>query len=101
MKLPQPFKIDDINTKTKAVVIALLIGLLLVSASVIATLFHRIETNAVVCKVEKKELYDMLLSERQDRILLYESMLFYKARSEKMDSIVERTKPLVNQILTK
>lgn len=105
LKLPQPFKIDDINTKTKAVVIALLIGLLLIFSAVIGVLFFEIEDKITECKQEKKELYDIILTERNERIQLYENMLFYKRQSQelqaKTDSIVEKTKPLIDKILKK
>ncbi|MFJ1323618.1 hypothetical protein ACILDT_11480 [Capnocytophaga canis] len=105
IKLPQPFKINDIDKKTKAVVIALLMGFLLILSTVIGVLFNRMEDKANLCKQEKKELYDLILTERKERIQLYENMLFYKQKSQylqaKTDSIVERTKPLVNQILNR
>lgn len=106
-ELPKPFSIEEIQKYPKAVVIAILIGLLLLFGSVITYLFVRKEASEEKCEDEKKELYDIIITERNDRIALYESLIFYKKRSVDLeneiqikDSIVrEKTETIVKKLL--
>lgn len=108
-ELPKPFSIEEIQKYPKAVVIALLIGLLLLFGSVITFLFIRKEDADTKCETEKKELYDIIIKERNDRIDLYENLIFYKNKSEELeteiqvkDSIVrDKTETIVKKILQK
>lgn len=105
--LPQPFSIEDIQKRPKAVVISLLIGLLIITCSVIAYLFQRKELAAHHCEDEKQLLLKTIIEERDDRIKLYEGMIFYKHQSESLkteilvkDSIVrDKTEHIVKKIL--
>lgn len=103
IKLPQPFKITDIQKYPRAVVIALLIGFLLIFSTVIGHLYNRKEVIADKCEAEKQRLYEVIITERNERIRLYESLIFYKneANSYKRqsDSMMQQTKPLVSKIL--
>ena len=78
MRLPQPFKITEIQKYPRAVVIALLIGFLLIFSTVIGHLYNRKEVIADKCEAEKQRLYEVIISERNERIRLYESLIFYK-----------------------
>ncbi|MCP1997296.1 hypothetical protein [Flavobacterium sp. HSC-61S13] len=105
--LPQPFKIQDIQNYPKAVFIAFLIGLILVFGSLLGTVFYRREDTVKECESEKKELYRLILKERSERIDLYESMLFYKQKSnalenenQNLDSLYRgRTEQFVKKLL--
>lgn len=101
-KLPQPFEQKDIREDPKAVVIALLIGLLLVFGIVISVLYYRIESKDDHCDERIERLYAHILDKREQRIQLYEQMIFYKKKSEeleKQDSIMRsKTLPLINKI---
>lgn len=96
MKLPTPFTIDEIQKYPKAVVIALLIGMLIWQ-------IIRNEGIQNKCETEKKQLYDVIIDGQNERIALYESMIFYKRQTEylqQQDSIVrQRTEPIVRQLL--
>ncbi|SDE77668.1 hypothetical protein [Riemerella columbipharyngis] len=102
--LPQPFDQEDIRKDPKAVVIGLLIGLLLIFASVIAALYHKEDSDSQDCEKRVSRLYDTILSERNKRIKFYEAMIFYKSENQKLqkqDSLIRKaTKPLVNKIYT-
>lgn len=106
-ELPQPFSIDDIQKRPKAVVISLLIGLLLITCSVIGFLFIRKEDDMEHCEVEKQALIKTIIEERNDRIKLYEGMIFYKSENQSLkyemqakDSIVrDKTEGFVKKIL--
>jgi|SRR5690554_1124560 len=106
-ELPTPFSIEEIQKYPKAVVIALLIGLLLLFGSVITFLFIRKEDAAHKCEDEKKELYDLIIKERNERITLYESLIFYQQENKELktemqvkDSIVrDKTEAIVKKIL--
>jgi len=106
-ELPQPFTIDNIQKHPKAVVISLLIGLLLIACGVIGFLFIRKEDDKDDCEVEKKALVKQILDERNDRIKLYESMIFYKSENKSLknemitkDSIYrDKTEGFVKKIL--
>lgn len=102
-ELPQPFEQEEISKDPKAVVIALLIGLLLIFGSVIAVLYYRKEEQDDECKDEVKGLYSTIIQERNARVFFYEEMIFYKDKSEKQkaeDSIIrQKTKPLVEKLL--
>lgn len=98
-ELPQPFNQDDIRKDPKAVVIALLIGLLLIFGSVIGVLFF---------KLEKKEdkianLYDKVIDYRTKKGEYYEKMIFYRTENEMLkdrDSLTKKkTQPYVEKIL--
>lgn len=99
LKLPQPFNQEQIRKDPKAVVIALLIGLLLLNASVITYLYDQGE------KKERKidQINEKWLAEKRERITMYEKMLFYKnenIRKKESDSLIkQRTEPLVKKIL--
>ena len=101
--LPQPFDQDAIIKDPKAVVIALMIGLLLIFGGVIAVLYYRKEKQDDECKEETKGLYNTILEERNARVFFYEEMIFYKTKSDKQfaeDSIIrKKTKPLVEKLL--
>lgn len=85
-------------------VIALLIGFLLVFSSVIGHLYNRKETASEKCESEKQRLYEVIISERNERIRLYESLIFYKNEANsyrrQSDSMMQQTKPLIHKILT-
>lgn len=106
-ELPQPFSIQDIEKRPKAVVISLLIGLLLITCTVIGFLFVRKEDDQEHCEVEKQALIKTILEERNDRIQLYEGMIFYKSENQSLreemqtkDSIVrDKTEGFVKKIL--
>lgn len=102
-ELPQPFEQEAIRKDPKAVVIALLIGLLLIFGSVIAVLYYRKEKQDDECKEETKSLYNTIIEERNARVFFYEEMIFYKTKSENQiaeDSIIkQKTKPLLKKLL--
>ena len=102
-ELPQPFEQDEIRQDPKAVVIGLLIGLLLIFGGVIGVLYYREQKREDDCKAETKGLYKQIIEERNARIFFYESMIFYKTKSEEKeaeDSITkEKTKKLVEKLL--
>ncbi|WP_333662291.1 hypothetical protein [Chishuiella changwenlii] len=106
-ELPQPFSIDNIQKHPKAVVISLLIGLLLITCSVIGFLFIRKENYQEDCEIEKQALVNQILDERNDRIKLYESMIFYKSKTNSLESemvvkdsiIRDKTEGFVKKIL--
>lgn len=102
-ELPQPFDQEQIQKDPKAVVIALLIGLLLLFGSVIAVLYYRKEEKDEDCKEETKGLYNQIIKERNERIFFYEAMIFYKKKAEQSkaeDSLTkQKTKPLVEKLL--
>ena len=97
--LPQPFNQNDIRKDPKAVVIALLIGLLLIFGGVIAVLFFKLE------KKENKiaDLYEKVIEYRTQKAEYYEQMIFYSKENELLktrDSIVkQKTQPYVQEIL--
>jgi len=95
-QLPQPFAQEDIRKDPKAVIIALLIGLLMLTCGAIVYLYISKEK-------DQQKLYGMIIEERNQRISTYEKMLFYRAQAEVLlnrDSITkEKTKPLVEKIL--
>ncbi len=106
-ELPKPFSIEEIQKYPKAVLIAFLIGLLTLFGGMLINVFYKREESVVDCETEKKELYSLILKERQDRIVLYEDMLFYKNKSTQLeaqqtitDSLYRtKTQELVNKIL--
>lgn len=106
-ELPQPFTIKDIQDYPKAVFIAFLVGLLLVLMSLLGTVFYRRESAIDDCEDEKKELIKQMLTERQERITLYESLIFYKSKTlelekekQDIDSLYRtKTENLVKKIL--
>ena len=102
-ELPQPFDQDAIIKDPKAVVIALMIGLLLILGGVIALLYYRKEKQSDVFKQETIGLYNTILEERNARVFFYEEMIFYKTKSDKqvaVDSIIkQKTKPLLKKLL--
>lgn len=108
-ELPKPFSIEEIQKYPKAVVIALLIGMLLLFGSVITFLFIRKEDADHKCEEEKKELYDIIINGQNERIALYEDLIFYKQRTKELkteiqakDSIVrDKTETIVKKILQK
>lgn len=106
-ELPKPFSIEEIQKYPKAVIIAFLIGLLVLFGGMLINVFYKREDSVDDCEAEKKELYSLILKERQDRILLYEDMIFYKEKAIKLeeqqtvtDSLYRsKTQQLVNKIL--
>lgn len=102
-ELPQPFEQEAIRRDPKAVVIALLIGLLLIFGGVIGVLYYRKEKQSDDCKEDTKQLYNTIIEERNARIFFYEQMIFYKDKSEKLkqkDSLIKhKTEPYVQKIL--
>lgn len=102
-ELPQPFDQEDIRKDPKAVVIALLIGLLLIFGSVIGVLYYRKEDKEEDYQSKIDGLYSTILKERNDRIFFYEKMIFFQRENEKLKSkdslIKQRTEPLVQKIL--
>ncbi len=102
-ELPQPFDQDDIRRDPKAVVIALLIGLLLIFGSVIGVLYYRKEEKDEDSAKKIEGLYSIILKERNDRIFFYEKMIFYQRENEQLKSkdslIKQKTEPLVQKIL--
>lgn len=106
-ELPQPFQIKDIQEAPKAVFIAFLIGLLLVLISLLGTVFYRRESAIDDCEDEKRVLIKQMLDERQERITLYESLIFYKSKTlelqkekQDIDSLYKaKTETLVKKIL--
>lgn len=106
-ELPKPFSIEEIQKHPKAVLIAVLIGLLMLFGSMLISVFYKREENVDDCQEERKQLYSLILKERQDRILLYENMIFYKEKASKLeeqqtltDSLYRvKTQELVNKIL--
>lgn len=100
--LPQPFEQEDIRRDPKAVVIGLLIGLLLIFATVISVLYYREVSIDSNCDEKVEKLYAQMLESRNSRIELYEQMLFYKVKSErleKQDSLLKsKTLPLIQKI---
>lgn len=101
-QLPQPFEQEDIRKDPKAVVIGLLIGFLLIFSGVIAALYYRKEDTDDTCDEKIERLYAQMLESRNQRIELYEEMIFYKKKSEdleKQDSLLRsKTLPLINKI---
>jgi hypothetical protein len=99
-ELPQPYTTDEIQSRPYAVIISLLIGLLIVSV------YWNIQNDRT-----KNERIDVLTdradAEKQKRIEMYETMLFYKRQTERLeheqsadDSLLrERTEPFVHRIL--
>ncbi|MEN5306931.1 hypothetical protein ABE425_05405 [Chryseobacterium cucumeris] len=102
-ELPQPFEQEAIRKDPKAVVIALLIGLLLIFGSVIGVLYYRKEKQADDCKEETKGLYTIIIEERNARIYFYERMIFYKNESRELkakDSLLKnKTAPYVQKLI--
>lgn len=102
-ELPQPFGQDDIRQDPKAVVIALLIGLLLLFSGVIAVLYYRKEEQDAKCTEKTDKLYETMIIVRNERITFYEQMIFYKSENEQLkrqDSIKKQlTKPYVDKLL--
>ena len=102
-ELPQPFEQEEIQKDPKAVVIALLIGLLLLFGGVIGILYYREQKTSEDCKEETKGLYNQIVEERNARIFFYEKMIFYKRTSEKQsieDSLIKKqTKPFIEKLL--
>ncbi|MGG5507906.1 MULTISPECIES: hypothetical protein [unclassified Myroides] len=106
-ELPKPFSIEEIQKYPKAVIIAFLIGLLVLFGGMLIGIFYKREDSATDCETEKKQLYGLILKEREDRILLYENMIFYKDKVNTLeqqqtstDSLYRsKTQQLVNKIL--
>jgi hypothetical protein len=102
-ELPQPFEQEAIRKDPKAVVIALLIGLLLIFGGVIGVLYYRKEKQDDDCKAETKGLYQTIIEERNARIFFYEKMIFYKNESQQLkvkDSVLkDKTAPLVQKLI--
>ncbi|MHC5353096.1 hypothetical protein ACYSNX_02735 [Myroides sp. LJL115] len=106
-ELPKPFSIEEIQKYPKAVMIAFLIGLLVLFGGMLISVFYKREESVDDCEAERKQLYSLILQERQDRILLYEDMIFYKEKAIKLeeqqtvtDSLYRsKTQQLVNKIL--
>ncbi len=102
-ELPQPFGQDDIRKDPKAVVIALLIGLLLLFGGVIGVLYYRKEEQDAKCSEKTDKLYETMIKVRNERIDFYEKMIFYKQENELLkqrDSIKkEATRPYVEKLL--
>jgi Tfp pilus assembly protein PilO len=96
VELKKPYSIDDIRKHPFAVVISLLIGLLLISVGRSLYLSEKVES-----------LMEQANEEKAARIEMYESMIFYKQETERLqneqsqsDSLVrQRTQPFVNKIL--
>lgn len=101
-QLPQPFGQEDIRRDPKAVVIGLLIGLLLLFATVISVLYYREMSRDDDCDKKVENLYQDMLNARNKRINYYEEMIFYKNKSEtleKQDSLLRsKTLPLIEKI---
>ncbi len=102
-ELPQPFGQEDIRQDPKAVVIALLIGLLLLFGSVIGVLYYRKEEQDNKCTEKTDKLYEAMIRVRNERITFYEQMIFYKQENEilkRRDSLTKgKTLPYVEKIL--
>lgn len=98
-ELPQPFEQEDIRKDPKAVVIALLIGLLLICVGAIAFLYFRLE------KKDERiySIYKEMVDYRTQKAEYYEKMIFYKHQTDqfkKSDTLLrEKTEPLVQKIL--
>jgi flagellar basal body-associated protein FliL len=100
VQLEKPYTIDEIRKHPIAVVISLLIGLLLLALGCIAYLF--IHYNSRI-----DELTDKADKEKTKRIEQYETMIFYKGETERLqheraatDSLIrQRTQPFVDKIL--
>ena len=102
-ELPQPFEQEAIRKDPKAVVIALLIGLLLMFGGVIGVLYYRKEKQDDECNKTTAGLYNKIIEERDARIYFYEKMIFYKNESriqKAKDSLLkESTEPMVKKLI--
>ena len=95
-ELPRPYSIYEIRKYPLAVAFSIVVGLLAVCVGVILEKDRR-----------ENELIDKADKEKTERIKLYESLIFYKDKSEKLevkqiqsDSMVrQETAPFVNKIL--
>lgn len=99
-KFRQPYTTEEIESRPFAVVISLLIGLLL------ASIGWNLK-NDRDAKQEIKRLNERANTEQEQRIRMYEQMLFFKAEKERLenqqntsDSLMrEMTEPYVNKLL--
>jgi hypothetical protein len=96
MEIPKPYSITEIRKYPLAVAFSIVVGLLAICVGVI-----------LEKSIRENELVDKADREKTERIKLYESLIFYKEKSEKLevqqnqsDSIVRHvTEPFVNKIL--
>jgi len=96
MEIPKPYSIAEIRKYPLAVAFSIVVGLLAICVGII------LEKN-----IREDELIDKADREKTERIRLYESLIFYKEKSETLeiqqnqsDSIVrEATEPFVHKIL--
>lgn len=95
-EFPKPYSIDEIRKDPMAVAFSIVTGLLLICVGII-----------IKKDIREQRLLDKADKEKTQRIEMYENMIFYKGRIERMetaqkekDSLVrERTEPFVNKIL--
>ncbi|MCD2424478.1 hypothetical protein LQ567_16985 [Niabella pedocola] len=102
----KPFTIEEISKYPKAVIIALLIGMLMMFGSVIAVLWYRDNSIDAHCDERIEEKNRQIIQIHQDRIKALEARDYYKQKAETQqqiqDSVVKiKTELYVEKIFDK